>query len=63
MSKQDRIKGLIDEASKMRRHHDDLHFTPTLTDEERAFHATKYHYYRGRQLALSQALSIIEEEV
>ena len=61
MSKKERIQSLINEAQEMRRYHDDLYFTPTLSDEERAFHATKYHYYRGQLLALHKALSIIEE--
>ena len=61
MSKQEQIMELIDNADKMLAYHDDLYFTDTLSDKERAFHATKYHFYRGQKLALSQALSIIED--
>lgn len=57
-----RIRGLIKEAQDKRRRHDDLSFTPTLTESERVEQLRQVDYYRGQLLGLHQALNMIEGE-
>lgn len=57
-----RIRGLIKEAHDKRRRHDDLSFTPTLTESERVEQLRQVDYYHGQLLGLHQALNMIEGE-
>jgi hypothetical protein len=57
-----KIRELIKEAHDMRRHHGDLFWGESASEERKQFHGVKVRYYDGQLVALERALNAVLEE-